>query len=71
MAAINRVGTVVPTEEQLSQYLASCKALYDMLQPWSVMLDSDQRSAMAKPRSGASDVIALVRQLAQEAGLSV
>jgi hypothetical protein len=67
----DKVGSKVPSADEVAQVVADVRALGDRLAPYTVTLSAHERGATVKMRTGGENIVAQVGALAQAHGITL
>jgi hypothetical protein len=67
----NKVGTIVPTAEEVTQLLADVQSLSERMANYTVTLTAQERGAAVKMRTGGENIVSEVATLAKNHSVSL
>lgn len=67
----NKVGTTLPTQQEIEQINQDLESLLQRINKWGVVLNSEQRQAAMKIRTGGEAFIPPVMDTAKAAGVNI
>jgi hypothetical protein len=67
----NRVGNVIPTKEQVSEFTTKLRDVLAFIKTFGVVLSDDERTSRSHPRKNSDTHVETVLKLAGEYGLSL
>lgn len=67
----DKVGSKVPSADEIAQLVSDVRALMDRIAPYTVTLSADERGATVKMRTGGENIVGQVGALAQSQGITL
>jgi hypothetical protein len=67
----DKVGSRIPSAEEVTQLVADIRALSERVAPYTTTLSTEERAATIKMRTGGENIVAQVGALAQRHGIAL
>jgi len=67
----DKVGSEIPTTDQITQLVADLKSISDRIVAYTVTLSADERASTLKMRTGGEPIVAAIAKLANDHGITL